>query len=123
MKTTEKLDQLDDYQAQKTVLELDKQALIDGVLTPEIKKAIADIDAEFADKSAAVDENIAKLVDEIKADVLQIGSTVKGAHNMAVWNKGRVSWDTKALDAVLALHPELAPFRKEGEPSITIRKV
>lgn len=123
MNTIEKLNQLDEYQAQKALLDLDKQALIDAVYTPEIKKAIADIEAEFAIKSEAVDENIAKLTAEIKADVLTAGGTIKGEHMMAVWSKGRVSWDTKALDGVVALHPELAQFRKEGEPSVSIRKV
>lgn len=123
MNTIEKLNQLDEFQAQKALIDLDKQALIDAVYTPEIKKAIADIEAEFAIKSEAVDENIAKLTAEIKDEVLQAGSTVKGEHMMAVWAKGRVSWDTKALDGVVALHPELAQFRKEGEPSVSIRKI
>jgi hypothetical protein len=37
MNTSEKLDQLDDYQAQKIVMEMDKQKLIDAVYTPEIR--------------------------------------------------------------------------------------
>lgn len=134
MNTVEKLDQLDEFLAQKALIDLDKQKLIDDLYnrlyTPEIrqaldeiKKAEADINTEFALKSEAVDENIAKLTAEIKADVLAGGATVKGAHMMAVWTKGRVSWDTKALDGVIALHPELAQFRKEGEPSVSIRKV
>lgn len=134
MNTVEKLDQLDEFQAQKALIDLDKQKLIDDLYnrlyTPEIrqaldeiKKAEADINTEFALKSEAVDENIAKLTAEIKADVLAGGATVKGTHMMAVWTKGRVSWDTKALDGVIALHPELAQFRKEGEPSVSIRKV
>jgi hypothetical protein len=134
MNTSEKLDQLDEFQAQKALIDLDKQKLIDDLYnrlyTPEIrqalddiKKAEADINTEFAIKSEAVDENIAKLTAEIKNDVLQLGGTVKGEHMMAVWSKGRVSWDTKALDGVVALHPELAQFRKEGEPSVSIRKI
>lgn len=122
MNTIDKLNQLDEFQAQKMILDLDKQAMIDKILTPEIKQAIEDIEAEFAGKSEAVDENIAKLTAEIKEDVLAGGATVKGAHMMAVYAKGRVSWDTKALDGVVALHPELAQFRKEGEPSVSIRK-
>lgn len=122
MNTIDKLNQLDEFQAQKMILDLDKQAMIDKILTPEIKQAIADIEAEFAGKSEAVDENIEALTAEIKADVLAGGATVKGAHMMAVYAKGRVSWDTKALDGVVVLHPELAQFRKEGEPSVSIRK-
>lgn len=133
MDTKEKLNQLDEFQAQKALLDLDKKQMIEDVYnklyTPEvrqaldeIKKAEADINAEFAIKSEAVDENIARLTEEIKADVLQIGSTVKGDHMMAVWSKGRVSWDTKSLDGYVVAHPEVAQFRKEGEPSVSIRK-
>jgi hypothetical protein len=133
MNTVEKLNQLDEFQAQKALLDLDKKQMIEDVYnklyTPEIrqaldeiKKAEADINAEFAIKSEAVDENIARLTEEIKADVLQIGSTVKGDHMMAVWSKGRVSWDTKSLDGYVVAHPEVAQFRKEGGPSVSIRK-
>jgi uncharacterized protein YqeY len=133
MNTVEKLNQLDEFQAQKALLDLDKKLMIEDVYnrlyTPEvrqaldeIKKAEADINAEFAIKSEAVDANIEKLTSEIKNEVLANGATVKGDHMMAVFAKGRVSWDTKALDGVVALHPELAQFRKEGEPSVSIRK-
>ena len=123
MDVAEKLNQLDDFQAQKALLDLDKQSKIDQVLTPEIKQAIADIELEYAGMSEGVDENITKLTAEIKDDVIQLGGTVKGDHMMAVWNKGRVSWDTKSLDGYAIAHPELTQFRKEGEPSVSIRKV
>ncbi|CAK0771531.1 hypothetical protein CCP3SC15_4350001 [Gammaproteobacteria bacterium] len=41
---------------------------------------------------------------------------------MAVYTKGRVSWDSKKLDGMMILVPELASARKEGEPSVSIRK-
>jgi uncharacterized protein YqeY len=133
MNTVEKLNQLDEFQAQKALLDLDKKQMIEDVYnrlyTPEvrqaleeIKKAEADINAEFAIKSEAVDENIAKLTAEIKDEVLANGATVKGEHMMAVFTKGRVSWDTKGLDGYVVAHPEVSQFRKEGEPSVAIRK-
>ena len=123
MDTQEKLNQLFEYHAQKTILDMDKQTLIDAVYTPEIKKAVSDIEYEFKEKSSAVDDNISKLTEEIKTDVLTAGQSVKGDNMMAVWSKGRISWDTKALDGVIAVHPELAKFRKEGDPSVSIRKI
>lgn len=122
MNTVEKLNQLDEFQAQKALLDLDKKQMIDTVLTTEIKQAIADIESEFAGKSEAVDANIEKLTAEIKDEVLANGATVKGEHMMAVFTKGRVSWDTKALDGYVVAHPEVSQFRKEGEPSVAIRK-
>jgi hypothetical protein len=125
MNTSEKLDQLDDYQAQKIVMEMDKQKLIDAVYTPEIRQAVKDIDAEFVTKSEAVDENIVKLTEEIKSDVLQLGGTVKGSNLMAVWNKGRSGgYDTAKLDGMASIIPQIKEAKKpDGEPTVSIRKI
>jgi hypothetical protein len=117
----EKLDRLAEFQSQRDILSLDKQAALDSVLTPEIKAKLAEIEAEFSDKAQSVNENIAALEAEIKADVLAHGETVRGSRLMAVWNKGRVSWDDKGLQGYMKAHPDLAEFRKQGEPSISIR--
>ena len=121
MNTIEKLNQLAELKSAVDALNLKKQALIESVLTPEIKQQLADIDAEFDPEYEAVSEKTTALEQEIKADVVQAGETVKGDHFMAVFNNGRVSWDTKGLDGVLAVMPELEKFRKEGAPSVSIR--
>ena len=123
MDITQKLDQLAEFMSQRDLIGIHKQEAIDAILTPEIKAQLADIEAEFRAQSVAVDENIDALTGEVKAEIVKAGATAKGAHLQAVYMKGRVSWDTKALDAVVALHPELAQFRKEGEPSVSIRKI
>lgn len=118
-----KLDTLADYQAQKDAAMLAKQELIDAILTPEIKAKIAEIEAEFAGKTEAVDANIAALTAAIKAEVLEFGASVKATFLHAVYGKGRVSWDTKAMDGYAVDHPEILFMRKEGSPSVSIRKV
>lgn len=118
-----KLDQLADYQAQRDLFNLQKQALIDQVLTPEIKARLEEIEAEFAGRLETVDENISTLEDEIKADLLKYGSSVKGTFLKAVWNRGRITWDTKALDRYALTHPEVLGYRIQGEPYVSIRKV
>lgn len=117
----EKLDRLAEYHAQRDLLILDKQKAIDSILTPDVKKQIADVEAEFNDKAAAVVENISALEEGIKQDVLGEGETVKGLRLQAVWSKGRVSWDDKALTGYAKAHPELNEFRKQGDPSVSIR--
>jgi hypothetical protein len=42
---------------------------------------------------------------------------------MAVWNKGRESWDGKKLSGMMALIPQLEQARKIGEPTVSIRKI
>jgi hypothetical protein len=120
---TEKLDRLAEFHAQRDVLSMDKQSLIDQVLTPEIKARLVEIEAEFSEKAEAVNANIATLEAEIKADILAHGESVKGQHFQAVWSKGRVSWDDKGLSGYAKAHPELLEFRKQGEPSVSIRRV
>jgi hypothetical protein len=123
MNTSEKLDQLSDYQAQRDLIAIRKQELVDTIYTPEIKAKLAEIDTEFQTQYEGVDANIAKLTDEIKADVIKDGATVKGTNLMAVFSKGRVTWDGKKLDGMMSLIPQLKDARKEGEPSVSIRKV
>jgi len=48
---------------------------------------------------------------------------VKGRELEAVYVKGRISWDNKALDGYAAAHPEIGAFRKQGDPSVSIRGV
>ncbi len=57
----ELLDRLAEFQSQRDAANLEKQALIDAVYTPEIKQRVAEIEAEFAGKTEAVNENIAAL--------------------------------------------------------------
>ena len=118
-----KLDQLSELYAQRDLSTLEKQRMIDEILTAEIKAKIAEIEAEFSDKSETVSEKIATLEAEIKEAVKQNGASVKGQFLQAVFTKGRVSWDNKSLDGYLKAHPELAEFRKEGEPSVSLRKL
>lgn len=123
MNTNEKLNRLSELQCQADVIKLRFDELRKSVLTPEIQQQLADIAAEETTALDALKDGIDILTEEIKNDVLSAGATVKGDYMMAVYNKGRVSWDTKGLDGFAIAHPEMAAFRKTGEPSITIRRI
>jgi hypothetical protein len=124
MKTiTELLDQISDYQAMVDVITLDKQNALDAIYTPEIKAQLEAIEAEYAGKTETATAKITDLTAEVKDRVIAEGATVKGSHLMAVYVKGRESWDGKLLSGYAVAHPEILTARKVGEPSITIRKV
>ena len=95
--------------------------------TADVYKAIAqrkaEIEAEFAGKAEAVDDNIRKLTEEIKAEVKALGVSVKADHFQAVYVKGRITWDTSKMDGYAVGHPEVLFMRKEGEPSVTLRRI
>lgn len=122
MNTQEKLDRLYELKTAMTETEERKQAEIDTILTPEILAQVEEIRKKWADTTESMTAEIAELEADIKADVLSCGETVKGARLMAVWNKGRVSWDGKKLDGMRALIPQLDTARKVADPTVTIRE-
>ena len=119
------LDQISEYQAQKMLIDIDKQKMIDEVLTPEIKEKLAEIDAEFADHFVVVDQKIKDLTDKVNKLVLTLKVTVHGAYKMAIYNKGRDGgWNTKALEGYATAHPEIKKFKnKDGDPYISYREI
>jgi hypothetical protein len=120
---SQKLDQLANFQAQRDVLELEKQSLIDQIIPPEIKARIEEIEAEFSGKREIVDANITALAAEIREDVLRQGASAKSTFLRVVYHTGRISWDTKSLDAYARSRPEILEFRKQGEPYVSIQKI
>lgn len=121
--TIEKLDQLAELQFQRDAINLKKQELIDSVLTPEIKAKLEEIEVEFSGQVEAVDQKIAELSEQIKAEVLKEGASLKGRYLQAVYQKGRVSWDTKRLEGLMMVIPQVAEARREGEPGVSIRRI
>ena len=119
----QKLNELSDLQLGQDVIRLRKQEEIDQVITPEIKAKLTEIDAKYLGESSGLQAKITDLDKWIREQVLALGTSIKGNRLHAVWNKGRVNWDTKALDGYAAGHPEITQFRKEGQPTISIRPV
>lgn len=118
----DKLKRLQEFYARRDALEGEKQALVDQVLTPEIRKRLDEIEAEFASKAEAVEANVAALEGEIKSEVLAHGESVKAEGIQAVWSKGRVTWDSKGLTSYAESHPEILEFQKTGEASVSLRR-
>ena len=122
MTTIEMLDRLANMQAQADMLQTHFYKLRAEIIPPEIQMQLIELDDERTTAMESIQGGIASLEAEIKANILEAGSSVKGAYLHAIWSKGRVSWDTKALDGYTAAHPELLPFRKEGDPTVSIRR-
>ena len=116
------LNQLADYQAQAEVIRIDYEEKRRAILK-SVQAELDALDAEYEPIKETVAENIGTLATEIKTYVLEHGETVKGEHVMAVYVSGRVSWDTKKLDGMMSLIPQLAEARKQGDPSVTLRKI
>ena len=117
------VDKYSDVVLKKAALESKKQELVDKVITPEIKAQLADIDAEFSEVEAMLNRELTEAEAEVKQAVLETGDTVRGSTHMAVFSKGRVSWDTKMLDGLALVMPQLAEAKTVGQPSVSIRLI
>jgi hypothetical protein len=122
VKTIEKLNMLAEIRDELEKLSEQESEALKLVYTPEIAAALEEITAEFAPLRSAANEKIAVLEKEIKDEVLAAGETIKGARLMAVWSKGRTSWDTKKLEGLAMAIPQVLEAKTEGDPSVSIRK-
>ena len=114
------LDQLAEIHHKLDLLNLDYTTRRQEMLSPEIRMALAELDAEFLETKDSAEANIGALKSQIEALAKEHGASVAGQYMRATFVKGRITWDAKALDGYMIAEPALAAFRKEGDPSIRI---
>ena len=121
----EQLNNLAEIQARQDVIRMQKQDLLDALITPEIKAKMAEIEVEFSPILESLATRQTEVETSIKADLLDVGETVKGDHLMAVYVKRREGgWDNGKLKGFAMAHPEILAAKKpDGEPTVSIRKV
>lgn len=112
-----------DLNERLTMLNANMIELLEKAVTPEVKKAQEDIKTEFTPMIEAVQTELATVKAEIERHVLEVTATWKGSRYMATWNKGRETWDGKALDGFAMAHPEILAAKKIGNPTVTFRQV
>lgn len=96
---------------------------VENFLGSEGIKKLNQITEEYDTMCGALYKKKEALENEVKAYILCTQNTVKGSHLMAVWNKGRVSWDSKLLAGYSIAHPDILAAKKVGEPTVTFRVV
>ena len=99
-----------------------EQALIDSILTPEIKMRIESIKAEYMAQNIGLAANIAETEKVLREIALQGCKPIKGEKWQVVWVKPRVTWDGKALESFAETYPQVLNFRKSGNPSTRISR-
>lgn len=93
----------------------------DGLTTYDAIKA--KYDAYRKETSAILEADTEALKDQVTQRVIAVGATVKGTTHQAVFNAGRVGWNTKGLEGYALAHRALLQFRKVGKPYVSFRKV
>jgi len=121
MEPTEKLNTLANYRKTLKLLEAEIQTLLEQALLncPELKTTYDEYNQEL-EKLRKKDS---ELTNEIIQEVLEREESVKGTGLHAIYSKGRVTWDTKALAGYAAACPEINQFKKTGRPTVSIREV
>jgi len=123
MSASDLLEKLTELQASIDLLKLDKADTLDKVIPPEIKAAMEAVNAEFDEKIEAANKRFSEIEQAVKVAVIDAGETIKGGAYQAVFNKGRVSWDSKQLEGLMIAFPRLAEARKEGNPYVSLKRV
>jgi len=121
METDKKLDMLYGLRLQKESRELEKAALIEELIPEAVRAEIAKIEEKYDDTELT--DKMTRLEKEIREEALNFGATVNGRHLIAVYSKGRVSWDTVILNKLTERYPDIDLARSEGKPSISLRKI
>ena len=121
MNAQELLDEYSNNLAGSDLLNGERQAMIDKVITPEIKAQLENIDAQIDPLIANTISRNQELIELIKAEVIAAGQTISGDHHQAVYSKPRVSWDSKGLEGYAVAHPEILAFRSVGSPSVSLK--
>ncbi len=118
----EKLERLSNLRGAADVARLDYEAKRAEILQ-QIQIQLDALESEYNPILEAAGENIAALENEIKTEVLLHGESVSGGTYRATYTQGRVSWDNDGMAKYAVSHPEVAQFRKQGQPIISLRIV
>jgi len=117
-----KLDELAEVRAAAEITRLDYEAKRAEILR-SVQAELDALQAEYEPLLESAQARAAALEAEVKEAVLALGATVKGRAYQAVYVRGRVTWDNQKLDRYAQAHPEILPYRREGDPSVRLTGV
>lgn len=106
-------------------IEAGYKSMIDKILTPELRAEIAEIEAEQETATKNYKEQLSKVEETIKDEIVSLQQSVKApGFGHAVFMSGRKSWDTKALEKRMKeeQYKWLENYLTVGDSSCTIRK-
>jgi len=92
-------------------------------IPPEVREQIETIEAEYQPKLDVLREKLKSLEDEVKEQVLNTCSTLKGNVVMAVYRRGSTKWDEKHLERLATEYPRILEAKVEGKPSVAIQRI
>lgn len=109
-----------DFEKKRTAVLSRVQDQIDALLA-SVQDDLLDLDDEFLPLLELGRKRQDELESEVRKAVISSGQTAKVDGLTVSFVNGRTSWDTSALDGYSAAHPEIARFKKIGEPSARLK--
>lgn len=105
--------------ARRDVLQLEHALAREHVLAP-VQAALDTLDAEHAPRLAEAADLVQQLEEAVREAVLAAGQSARGQRVKCTYVAGRVTWDSKLLEGMMIVFPDLAKARREGKPSVRI---
>lgn len=115
-----KLREIEEFEKKVEELKVEEKKQIDQILTPEVIEKVEAIEATFSEKSKQIEIQLSELKTKVKKSVMKYGASVKSKGLQAVWSKGYLRWDTKAIEEYSTDYPEILQFRKNVKPTVKI---
>ena len=119
------LEQIHELRCAVDAAKLERDALIDGLLTAEQRTQLREIRDEFEERIEHTLNRIDDLDQQVRVAVRQHGESVKTDHLHAVYVQPSPTWDSEGLLA-MSKNPEfvwLREFMRESAPRVQIRIV
>jgi uncharacterized protein YifE (UPF0438 family) len=79
------------------------------------------IEQKYAQPLEEANQAVAELEAEVKAEILRAGKSMRAGPVQAVFYRGSVTWDSKALAEYAEVNPEVQQFQKIGAPRVVIK--
>lgn len=123
MSAREMLDTIAKLRWEIIQLETERDNQIAQRLPQDVRAWLNNLERTTSQGIELLETRIQALTAEVREEVVRFGESAKGQSGLiATYQPGRVTWDTKALDQYAESHPEIAAFKRVGEPFVTISK-
>jgi hypothetical protein len=86
-----------------------------------VREQLDAVDAEFAERLKSASEEAAASEAAVRELVLRAGRGFHLAGIRAIYNGGRIGWDSPGLQEFARQHPEINAYRKVGKPFVALR--
>lgn len=117
------LDQLSESYDALDILRKSELDSVNKVMPPEVRQEIDAVHAEYAPKVSTAMNRIHGLEGLILGEVIKHEATISGRRHKAIFQRGKITWDTKKLNELSQRFYQILGAKKQGKSSARITRV